>query len=377
VKTRFGQSTPYSVGIEEEYQIVDGDSLQLVSRVEPILAEFEQDPIRSRIKPELLQSVVEGCTRIGSSVAEAVEDLADVRCRVRQAAAAHDAVIASAGTHPFARYDEQSVTARPRYAELADGLGWLAARQLVFGLHIHIGVSSAAKAIACADGLRSFLPELLALSANSPFWQGRATGIASTRTVIFGSLPRSGPPPVLGSFDAFESLVEEGVGTGCFPDYTRIWWDIRPHPQHGTVEVRVCDAQSRIESVAAIAALVQSLTAQLGSWFDCTAPTVAPPAFVLEENRWRAAHDGLDAALIDIDRDTDRSARAAIRELVERCEPFAEALGCADELERVEHILEHGNGADEQRRVYDETQSLLGVAQMLVDEAVPRQLAGR
>jgi carboxylate-amine ligase len=372
METNFGWSTPYSVGIEEEFQLVRAESFELVSRIEPILTAFEGQPVGPRIKPELLQSVVEVSTRISSSVPEAIDDLVDLRARLRLAAAAEDALIASAGTHPFSRYDKQEVTDRPRYIELAESLGWVGARQLVFGLHVHVGVGSADKAIACANGLRGSLPELLALSANSPFWQGRATGLASTRANIIDGLPRSGLPPALSSFDEFERIVERGVRTGCFTDYTHIWWDVRPQPLLGTVEVRVCDGQTRVENVAALAALIQSLVATLGSAFECGEVGPADPDLLLEENRWRAARDGLDARLIDLEHDTERSAQEAIRALVERCAPAAEALGCAEELELVEEILARGNGAHEQLAVYEESESLLDVARRLVEETAPR-----
>jgi carboxylate-amine ligase len=371
VESNFGWSTPYSVGIEEEFQLVREESYELVSRIEAILSAFEGEPVEPRIKPELHQSVVETATRISASVAEAVDDLVDLRARLRRAAGEEGTLIASAGTHPFSRYENQEVTDRPRYAELSESLGWLADRQLIFGLHVHIGVGSADKAIACANGLRSFLPELLALAANSPFWQGRPTGLASTRVKISEALPRSGLPPPLSSFAEFQSIVERGVRTGCFPDYTHIWWDVRPHPRLGTVEVRICDGQTRVTSVAALAALIQSLVATLGSAFECGEIAPAEPDFLLEENRWRAARDGLDARLIDTQHDTERSAREAIRALVERCVPAAEALGCAEELELVDEILAGGNGADEQHRVYEETGSLPGVTRWLAEETAP------
>ena len=339
METRFGTSTPYSLGIEEEFQLVDSTTLELVSGIEPILGALHGETVAKRVKPELLQSVVETSTRIAVNVEEAVEDLVDLRSRLSRVASEQGAAIAGAGTHPFSRYEYQDVTDRPRYAELSDSFGWLAARHLVFGLHVHVGMSSAAKAIACADGLRDYLPELLALSANSPFWQGRPTGLASTRAQILEDLPRTGLPPMLGSFANFENLVEHGVRAGCFPDYTHIWWDIRPHPRYGTIEVRICDAQTRVESIAAIAALVQALAATLGSAFECGEMPATSPDILLEENRWRAARDGLEARLIDVAHDTERPVADAIRSLVERCAPAADALGCAEELELVEQIL--------------------------------------
>jgi glutamate---cysteine ligase / carboxylate-amine ligase len=375
MQTNFGTSTPYSLGLEEEFQLVDIETLDLVSRIEPILAAFDGDTIGERVKPELMQSMVEVSTRIAAGVEEAVDDLVDLRARLIRSAACEGAAIASAGTHPFSRHEQQQITERPRYTELAERFGWCAARHPVFGLHVHVGVSSAAKAITCADGLRSYLPELLALSANSPFWEGRPTGLASTRAQILRDLPRSGPPPALGSFAEFEHIVGSGVRAGCFPDYTHIWWDVRPQPRFGTVEIRICDAQTHVANVAALAALIQSLVATLGSAFECGEIAPAIPDVVLEENRGRAARDGLDARLIDVAGDTERSAVEAVRALVERCFPAADALGCAEELELVEQILAVGNGAQEQLRVHDDTADPAAVARWLSEQTVPSRTA--
>ena len=370
METNFGTSTPYSVGIEEELQLVDPDSLELVSRIEPILAAAGGETIRDRVAPELVQSMLETTTRIAVTVAEAVDEIVDLRSRLGRIAADHGVALAAAGTHPFSRCDAQLVTDQPRYTELAERLGWLASRQPVFGLHVHIGAGSAAKAIAFADGLRNHVPELLALSANSPLRHGRPTDHASTRATILEDLPRSGLPPAIASFDAFEGIVDRGVRSGCFPDYTHIWWDVRPHPRLGTVELRICDAQTHVSSVAASAALVQSLAATVGSAFECGDLAPAGSALVLEENRRRAARDGLEARLIDLEDDTERPAAEAIRALVERCTPAAAALGCAEELELVEQILACGNGADEQLRIYDETGDPRAVVRRLVEQTI-------
>jgi carboxylate-amine ligase len=370
METNFGTSTPYSLGVEEEFQLVELESFELVSRVEPVLEAFAGET-GAHVKPELLQSFVEASTRIGTDVGEVTRELSDLRARLARAAAAEGAAILAAGTHPFSRYADQEVTDRPRYSELAESYGWLAARQIVFGLHVHVGVSSAAKAIACANGLRNELPELLALSANSPFWQGHATGLASTRAKIVEGLPRTGIPPFLASFDDFEQLVAAGARAGYLPDYTHLWWDIRPHPQLGTVEVRVCDAQTRIENVAAIVALIQTLVATHGADFDSGIVPAERPTMLLEENKWRAQRDGLDAQLIDLEGECERPAREVISALVERCEPAAEALGCADELAFVTAILLRGNGADEQRRLYADPGDLDAVAWWLIEQTVP------
>jgi glutamate---cysteine ligase / carboxylate-amine ligase len=370
VEVNFGKSTPYSLGVEEEFQLLHRESYELVSRIDEIMAAFGESEDQKRVKPELLQSVVEVATKIAGSAGEAVEDLVDLRRSVRDVAAESDALIASAGTHPFSRYEHQLVTDRPRYQELIEAMRWVAQRELIFGLHIHVGVDSADKAIACTNGLRTYLPELLALSANSPFWHGRATGLASTRIKVFDSFPRSSIPPAFASFRDFELLIERGVKTNSFPDYTYIWWDLRPHPKLGTIEVRICDVQTRIESAGAIVALTQALVATLGEGFDRGERMPVEPALLVSENKWRAARYGLDTNLIDFSNDTERPAADAVRALVERCEPAARELGCTKELSDVEALLGRGTGAEEQIRLYEETESLLAVAQWLAEETV-------
>ncbi len=209
------------------------------------------------------------------------------------------------------------------------------------------------------------MPELLALSANSPYWQGRDTGLSSTRSQVFDTMPRSGLPPRLESFGEFEELIGRGVAAGFFPDYTYVWWDVRPHPKLGTVEIRVCDAQTRLENVAGLAALTQCLAATLVDH-----PFPAQPRTLIAENKWRAARYGLDAELVDLAHDGARPAGEAVRELLELAAPAAERLGCSEELAKVEPLLERGSGADEQRRVHDQADGLLAVARWLAEETV-------
>ena len=299
-----------------------------------------------------------------------MHDLTRLRTRLRDVAAESDSLIASAGTHPFSRYEHQDVTERPRYRELIEAMRWVAERELIFGLHVHVGLDSPDTAIACANAARTFLPELLVASVNSPFWQGRATGLASTRTKVFDAFPRSGLPPAFSSFEEFELLVERAIHTNCFPDYTYIWWDLRPHPKLGTIEFRVCDAQTRMESVAAIVALTQSLVATLAEAWERGDQLPVQPITLVGENKWRAARHGLGAQLIDLEHDTERSAPEALRALVDRCATAARKLGCAEELASVESLLARGSGAEEQCRSYEETGSLLAVAQWLAAETV-------
>jgi carboxylate-amine ligase len=366
VEVEFGSSAPFSLGIEEEFQLLNSESYDLTSRFDEVLTAAGGDP---RIKAELLQSTAEVATDVARDARGAIAHARELRRRVHDAAAANGVVFASAGTHPFARYEHQDVTELDRYRELAESLQWVVDQQLIFGLHVHLGMASAEQAIQVGNALRTWLPELLALSANSPFWHGRDTGLASARSKVFDAMPRSGLPPAFSSFEEFELLVERGVRTNSFADYTYIWWDLRPHPKLGTIEVRVCDAQTRIENVTAIVALVQSAGATLAERHERGGALPIQPVTLIAENKWRAARYGLDTDLVDLERDTERPAREAVRALVEVAEPAARRLGCTEELKEVERILERGSGADEQRRVREHTGSLLAVAQWVAAQS--------
>ena len=366
MEVNFGRSTHFSIGVEEEFQLLSPESYELVSRFDEV-AEAAED---ERVKPELLQSVLEVATSVGRNVPEAIEEARELRANLRDAAAERGTLIASAGTHPFSRYEHQDVTEAPRYVGLIENMQWVAERELIFGLHVHVGMRSGDEAIWVANALRTWLPELLALSANSPFWQGRDTGLASTRIKVFDPFPRSGLPPTFASFADFEALVERGIKTKSFSDYTYIWWDLRPHPRLGTIEVRICDAQTRIDNVAALVALVQSLAATLAQGYERDGSLPIQPITLIAENKWRATRYGLDADLIWLERDEERAAREALRQLVELAEPAARRLGCAPQLAGVEKILQAGTGADEQRRVHAETESLLRVAEFVAATTV-------
>jgi carboxylate-amine ligase len=354
--------------VEEELQLVSAESYDLVSRYDEV-AEAAGD---ERVKPELMQSTAEVATGIATTVGEALRDVTDLRRRLATAAAESGTRIAAAGTHPFARWQHQEITAEERYAGLVEKMRWVAERELIFGLHVHVGVPTADAAVAVVNSLRTWIPELLALSANSPFWHGYDTGLASARSKVFDSFPRSGLPPAFGSWEEFELLVERGARTNSFPDYTYIWWDIRPHPRLGTVEFRACDAQTRIASVGALVALVQSLVATLVDRFEREGQLPTEQITLVGENKWRAARYGLEADLIWLERDEERTARRAVGELLDLAEPAAHKLGCARELADVEAILARGSGADEQRRVRDESGSLLAVAEWVVEETAER-----
>ncbi len=326
------------------------------------VAEAAGDP---RVRPELMTSVLEAATGVHDGVGAAIEEVGQIRDLLRDAAAEHGALIASAGTHPFSRWEHQEITDKPRYQGVVEELRWVAEQEAIFGLHVHVAVDDPDTAVCAATSIRTHVPELLALSANSPFWQGRDTGLASTRSKVFETMPRSGLPPRLDSYADFERLVGRGAAAGFFEDYTYVWWDVRPHPKLGTVELRVCDAQTRVADVAAIAALAQALVATFAEQ-----PAVPQPRTLIAENKWRAARYGLDAKLVDLERDSERSARDAVRALVELASPAAKRLGCADELGLVELLLARGGGAYEQRQVEAGSGSLLAVAQWIAEETV-------
>jgi glutamate---cysteine ligase / carboxylate-amine ligase len=361
VDSAFGRSAPFTIGIEEEYQLLSSESHELVPRFDEIATEAADE----RVRQELMTSVLEAATGIHERVGRAVDEVRQIRRHLRDAAARGGALIASAGTHPFSRWEHQEISDTPRYQGVVEELRWVAEQVAIFGLHVHVAVPTADAAAEITTAIRTYVPELLALSANSPYWQGRATGLASTRSKVFETMPRSGLPPRLETYAQFDELVGRGTAARFFADYTYLWWDVRPHPKLGTVELRAFDAQTRVESVAAIAALAQCLVAQLAE----RRPAPQPRIFV-DENKWRAARYGLDADLVDLAHDTERPARDAIRELLEAAGPAARRLGCDEELGEVERILERGNGADEQRRVQEEAGSLLAVSQWLAERTV-------
>jgi carboxylate-amine ligase len=361
VEHAFGRTAPFTVGIEEEFQLLSAESYELVPRFEEV-AEAAGD---ERIRRELMTSVLEAATGVHTTVAEAMAEVREIRALLRDAAAARGALISSAGTHPFSRWEHQEITDKPRYQGVVEELRWVAEQVAIFGLHVHIAVPSPDVAMGVVTSLRTHVPELLGLSANSPFWQARETGLASTRSKVFDAMPRSGLPPALRSFDEFTELVARGTAAGFFEDYTYLWWDVRPHPKLGTVELRAFDAQTRIDSVAALAALGQSLAATYAD-----RPLDPQPRSLIAENKWRAARYGLDAELVDLATGRRRSARQAVGELVGAAGPAAERLGCSHELAGIEAILDRGTGAEEQRLLQEGDGSLLAVAQWLAATTV-------
>jgi glutamate---cysteine ligase / carboxylate-amine ligase len=289
-----------------------------------------------------------------SGIAEATEQLAGLRRLVGSIAERHGMLVGAAGTHPFARCDDQEIVDRARYRELIDDLGFIAERELIFGTHVHVGIDSADKAIYVADGIRRHLPLLLALSSNSPFWEGRRTGLMSARTPVFRAFPRQGVPPHYGSWEIYARRVGQMTSSGAIEDYTFLWWDVRPHPRLGTVETRVFDQATRIEDTAAFAAMMQALSHRLSELFDEGEPLVEAPYELVDDNKVRAAVRGMEGELVDFALGRPVQAAEIAETLVAQIEPSAAALGCSAELQRVREIVAGGTGARRQLSFVDD-----------------------
>jgi carboxylate-amine ligase len=352
----------YTVGIEEELMILDAESLELVNAIESMI-----EPAPSgEIKPELMESVLEISTDPCANLTEAGEQLRALRRQVGQTAASKGLAIGSAGTHPFAMWEDQRIVARPRYRELVSALAFVARQELIFGVHVHVGIDDPDKAIYVANGMRVHLPLLLGLSANSPFWRADSTGLASARIPIFRAFPRTGIPPTYESWEDYERRIEFMVKARVIEDYTFLWPDVRPHPSFGTVEVRVMDSQTRVEHTVGLAALVQALARELSEHYEQGKPLSTYPHEMLDENRWLAARHGLDGELVDLPSSDRVSTRALARRLIDRMRDHCRDLGSLNELESVEDLLERGNGAARQIIVFEANHDLREVMAEIV-----------
>ncbi|HXD70304.1 MAG TPA: carboxylate-amine ligase [Gaiellales bacterium] len=361
---RFGSGPPLTVGVEEEYMLLDPAGFDLVSGVEELLAEVVDTEMADRLKPELMQCVLESGTCVCADIPEAAADLRLIRQYVASHARSHNMRLGAAGTHPFSLFENQKITARDRYRALVEMLQYVARRELVFGMHVHVAVPSPEACLAVMEGVLIELPVLLALSANSPFWRGDHTGLASSRAMIFSAFPRSGLPPRFADYQDYAEAVGFMEATGAIGDYTHLWWDVRPHPRFGTIEVRVMDCQTRLEDTVALAAYVQCLVKLLLDRYD-QGQVLSYHRMLLSENKWLALRYGLDAPLMDLaaGKRVKMAARTLARRRIRELRPISRDLGCADELARIDWILEHGNGADRQRQVWNANRDIAEVAE--------------
>jgi len=366
---KFGAGEPYTLGVEEEYMLLDGETLDLVQHVETVLAATAGHELEARVNPELMQSVLEIATPVCHTPAEVEGELRKLRSYVTGLASDQAMRVGSAGTHPFSLFERQRITARDRYRHLVDQLQYIARRELIFGLHIHVAVDDPEKAVKVVNGLLAHLSSLLALSANSPFWRGELTGLASSRQMVFAAFPRSGPPPRFRDYADYAEVVGQLEKTGCIADYTHIWWDIRLHPRFGTVEIRICDAVTRVEDAVALAAFCQALVKMYSEHYAVGAEIPSYHRILTTENKWLAARYGLEAPVMDLA--TGRRNRLPVAQLIRRTlkeiEPHARELGSDRELEGINEILAKGNGSDRQRRIWNANHDLVEVVRELAD----------
>jgi carboxylate-amine ligase len=366
---RFGATPPYTLGVEEEYMLLDPESFDLVQHVDTVLTAVRENELVERIGPELMQSVVEISTPVCHTAGDIDRELRRLRAYVTEVAAQRGMKVGSAGTHPFSLFERQRITARDRYRNLVDQMQYIARRELIFGLHIHVAVDEQEKAIAVMSALLVHLAELLALSGNSPFWRGEATGLSSSRQMVFAAFPRSGPPPRFRDYADYAEVVGQLEKTGTIADYTHIWWDIRPHPRFGTIEIRVMDAISHLEETVALTAYVQALVKYYSERFDAGRELPSYHRILTTENKWLAARYGLEAPVMDLA--TGRRNRVPVAQLIRRTlreiEPHARELGSEGELEGIRDILARGNGADRQLRVFNANRDIVEVVREIAD----------
>ncbi len=340
----FASSPGSSLGVEWELQLVDRETRQLRSGATEILTELCPDGEHPKAKQELLESCVEVITGVCSTVGEATSDLAATVEQVREAADRRGLGLTCSGTHPTTDWATQQITPKPRYQQLVSSMQWLARQLQIFGVHVHVGVRGPEKAIHIVNALTAYVPHLLALSASSPYWIGHDTGLASARSKVFEQLPTAGLPYQLSGWPQFEEYMETLLSTGTITSIKEVWWDIRPHPTYGTVELRVCDGLPTLHEVGMVAALSQCLVDMLDRELDRGYTLPTPKGWVVRENKWRAARHGLDAEIIVGEEDRTRPVRDDLLELVAELGPTAARLGCEEELSRVRGVLDAGAG---------------------------------
>ena len=357
----------FTLGIEEEFAIIDPETRELRSHIQEIL-EYGKVILKEQIKPEMHQSVVELGTEICQSIVDARAHVIELRSRLAELAGRSGLKIASVGTHPFSHWRDQLITQGERYREIVKDMQQLARANLIFGLHVHVGIPHRDVAILVMNQARYFLPHIYALSVNSPFWVGQNTGLKGYRLKVFERFPRTGIPDAFESLSEYEDYCKLLVKTGCVDNAKKIWWDIRLHPFFDTLEVRVCDAQSRVDDTLAIAALIQAVIVKLHKLLRQNITFRVYRRRLLDENRWRASRYGIDGKLIDFGKETEVDTRSLLNELLEFVATEVNELGTQNEMAHIERIMREGAGADRQLAVWERTQDMKAVVDQIVNE---------
>ncbi|OLE54550.1 MAG: carboxylate-amine ligase [Acidobacteria bacterium 13_1_20CM_3_53_8] len=355
----------FTLGIEEEFQIVDPQTRELRSHVTEFLEEGQMI-LGEQIKPEMIQSQIEVGTGICKNIQEARADISRLRGIISTLARRTGLEIVAASTHPISRWQDQKIFDDERYELLVQELQTVARSLLIFGLHVHVGVADRERSIHIMNAARYFLPHVLALSTSSPFWMGFNTGLKSYRSEIFKQFPRTDIPDHFDSYQGFQRYVDLLVKTNCMDNGKKIWWDVRPHPFFPTLEFRVCDIPTRVDDTIAIAALFQAIVAKLNKLIDKNLGFRLYRRMLIQENKWRAIRYGLDGMMLDLGKQKEVPVRDLIRELLEFVDDVLDDLGSRKEVEHINTILERGTSADEQLQVYQETSDLKAIVDRLI-----------
>ncbi|MBX3313525.1 MAG: glutamate--cysteine ligase [Actinobacteria bacterium] len=373
MKIDFNSSDGPSLGVEVELELVDRETGELASAATDILTELGEghpDGEHPKAKHELFECTVEIITGVCQRVDEARDDLAVTLAEVREAADRRGLDVMCSGTHPFSSWADQTVSPNPRYERLVEEMQWMARRLQIFGVHVHVGIRSPEKAVAIANALAGYIPHFLALSASSPYWEGHDTGLASSRSKVFEGLPTAGLPAPIENWSDFEAFMETLVSSAAISTVREVWWDIRPHPDFGTVELRMCDGIPTLREVSAVAALAQSLVLHLDQLDDRGFTLPRHRDWVLRQNKWRAGRHGLDTEIIVDEHGRLEPLRESIHTLVEELTPVAQRLGCVGELALVEEIMEVGPSYERQRRAAPAAISTASDLHPVVDQLV-------
>jgi carboxylate-amine ligase len=357
----------FTLGIEEEYMVMDPQTRELRSHEQRIVEQAHK-VLRDKVKAEFHQAVVEVGTQICTNIEEAREDIAQLRKTISAIAGDLGYSVGASGTHPFSKWEMQLITDHPRYFEIVNEMQDAARSNLIFGLHVHVGMENREMALHIANSVRYFLPHIFALSTNSPFWEGRNTGFKSFRTKVFDKFPRTGIPDYFGSIEEYDNYIKLLIKTNCIDNAKKIWWDLRVHPFFNTVEFRVCDIPLTIDETCTLAALFQAVCAKVYKLRMQNLNFIIYNRALVNENKWRASRYGIDGNLIDFGKEMEVNARALIYELLDFVDDVVDDLGSRPFIENTSRILELGTGADRQLRIYEQTNNLVTVADFIVQQ---------
>lgn len=357
----------FTLGIEEEYMVLDPQTKELKSHEQKIVQEG-QKMIKDKVKAEMHQAVVEVGTDICQNIDEAYKDVAFLRKTISGIAESLGLWVGASGTHPFSHWESQLITDHARYSEIVNELQEAARSNLIFGLHVHVGMENRDLAVHIANSARYFLPHIYALSTNSPFWEGRKTGYKSFRTKVFDKFPRTGIPDYFESIEAYDRYVKLLIKTNCIDNAKKIWWDLRVHPFFNTVEFRICDVPMTVKETVIIAALFQGICAKLYQLRTRNMNYMMYQRALINENKWRAGRYGIDGHLIDFGKEEEVNTRVLIYELLDFIDDVVDTLGSRHVVSLVPSMLENGTGADRQLKVFEQTNSLVNVVDYIHDQ---------